>query len=53
MDMSHKVILIILDGLEYSAGEQCMGFLQALRKQGRATLYQLECELPSMSRPLY
>ncbi|NRA21748.1 MAG: alkaline phosphatase family protein [Oceanospirillaceae bacterium] len=51
--MSHKVILIILDGLEYSAGEQCMGFLQALRKQGRATLYQLECELPSMSRPLY
>ncbi|NQZ30976.1 MAG: alkaline phosphatase family protein [Oceanospirillaceae bacterium] len=51
--MSQKVILIILDGLEYNVGVQCMGFLQALRKQGRATLYKLECELPSMSRPLY
>ncbi|MEM5527852.1 alkaline phosphatase family protein [Gammaproteobacteria bacterium AS21] len=51
--MSNKVILIILDGLEYSVGEQCMGFLQALREQQQATLYKLQCELPSMSRPLY
>lgn len=51
--MSKKVILIVLDGLEYSVGEQCMGFLQALREQNKATLYKLQCELPSMSRPLY
>lgn len=51
--MSKKVILIILDGLEYSVGEKCMGFLQALREQNKATLYKLQCELPSMSRPLY
>ncbi|WP_271271196.1 alkaline phosphatase family protein [Aliamphritea hakodatensis] len=51
--MSQKVILVVLDGLEYGVGEQCMGFLQALREQGQATLYKLQCELPSMSRPLY
>lgn len=51
--MANKVILVILDGLEYSVGEQCMGFLQALREQGQASLYKIQCELPSMSRPLY
>ncbi len=30
-----------------------MGFLHALKEQGKATLYKLQCELPSMSRPLY
>ncbi len=51
--MSNKVILVILDGLEYSTAEQCMGFLHALKEQGKATLYKVQCELPSMSRPLY
>ncbi|MFT5720104.1 MAG: putative AlkP superfamily pyrophosphatase or phosphodiesterase [Motiliproteus sp.] len=51
--MANKVILVILDGLEYSTAEQCMGFLHALKEQGKATLYKLRCELPSMSRPLY
>lgn len=51
--MSHKVILVILDGLEYSTAAQCMGFLHALKEQGKATLYKVQCELPSMSRPLY
>lgn len=51
--MSDKVILVVLDGLGYQTAEQCMGFLQALRAQGSTTLYKLECELPSMSRPLY
>ncbi len=51
--MPHKVVLIVLDGLEYSVGEQCMGFLQAMREKGRATLYSMQSELPSMSRPLY
>lgn len=51
--MSNKVILVVLDGLEYNVGRQCMGFLQALCEQGTATLYKVQSELPSMSRPLY
>ena len=51
--MTDKVILIVLDGLAYKVAEQCMGFVQALCEQSRATLYKVQCELPSMSRPLY
>ncbi|WP_269618270.1 alkaline phosphatase family protein [Zhongshania sp. BJYM1] len=51
--MSHKVILIVLDGLAYNTAEQCMGFLQGLNEQKTSTLYKLQCELPSKSRPLY
>ena len=51
--MSNKVILIVLEGLAYDTAEQCMGFVQALKEQGQTTLYKLQCELPSMSRPLY
>ena len=52
-DMSNKVIMIVMDGLGYDTAESCMGFLQGLREQGKATLYKMHCELPSMSRPLY
>ena len=51
--MSEKVILVVLDGLSYSVAHHCMGYLNGLIKANSATLYQLECELPSMSRPLY
>ncbi|MRI31788.1 nucleotide pyrophosphatase [Endozoicomonas sp. OPT23] len=51
--MSNKVILIILDGLKYESARDCMGYMQALCQGQQATLYQLECELPSLSRPLY
>lgn len=51
--MSKKVILVVLDGLAYETAEQCMGFLQGLKEQGLATLYKMQCELPSKSRPLY
>ena len=51
--MTKKVILIVLDGLAYNTAEQCMGYLQGLKAQGISTLYKLECELPSKSRPLY
>ncbi|MFT6914337.1 MAG: putative AlkP superfamily pyrophosphatase or phosphodiesterase [Motiliproteus sp.] len=51
--MSNKVILVVLDGLGFEAAEHCMGFLRALDEQGSATLYKLESELPSLSRPLY
>lgn len=51
--MSKKVILVVLDGLAYQTAQQCMGFLQGLTEQGKATLYKVQSELPSMSRPLY
>ncbi len=51
--MSNKVILVVLDGLAYQTAQQCMGFLQGLTEQGKATLYKVQSELPSMSRPLY
>ncbi|NQY27740.1 MAG: alkaline phosphatase family protein [Piscirickettsiaceae bacterium] len=51
--MTNKVILIVLDGLAYKTAEQCLGFIQGLGEQGLATLYKVQCELPSMSRPLY
>ena len=51
--MVNKTILVVLDGLAYETAEQCMGFLHALKEQGIATSYKMQCELPSMSRPLY
>lgn len=51
--MPKKVILVVLDGLAYNSAEQCMGYLQGLKTQGTSTLYKLQCELPSKSRPLY
>lgn len=51
--MNNKVILVILDGLNYQVGRDCMGYLNSLIEHNRATLFQLQSELPSMSRPLY
>ncbi|MGV2990232.1 alkaline phosphatase family protein [Vibrio sp. E150_011] len=51
--MSNKVILVVLDGLNYQVARDCMGYLNGLIEQQKATLYPLQCELPSMSRPLY
>ncbi|KPD03719.1 alkaline phosphatase family protein [Moellerella wisconsensis] len=51
--MATKVILVILDGLNYQVAHDCMGYLQGLTESGHATLYSMNSELPSMSRPLY
>lgn len=51
--MNQKVILIVLDGLNYSVARDCMGYLHALTHYGEASLYKIESELPSNSRPLY
>ncbi|ASI91675.1 alkaline phosphatase family protein [Vibrio mediterranei] len=51
--MSNKVILVVLDGLNYQVARDCMGYLNGLIEQQKATLYPIQCELPSMSRPLY
>ena len=51
--MKHNVILVVLDGLNYTVARHAMGHLQAYVAAGRAALYRLECELPALSRPLY
>ncbi|UTW08556.1 alkaline phosphatase family protein [Pseudomonas benzenivorans] len=51
--MKHNVILVVLDGLNYQVARHALGHLQAYCDAGRAALYKLDCELPSLSRPLY
>ncbi|NLS11856.1 alkaline phosphatase family protein [Vibrio sp. SM6] len=57
--MSNKVILVVLDGLNYQVARDCMGYLNGLLEHhlplsdARASLYCLQSELPSLSRPLY
>lgn len=51
--MSNKVIYLIIDGLAWQVARDNMGYLLALCEAGQASRYQLECELPSLSRPLY
>lgn len=53
LPMKHNVILVVLDGLNAEVAQHAMGHLQAYVGAGRANLYKLECELPSLSRPLY
>ena len=49
----HNVILVVLDGLNYEVARHALGHLQAYCGAERAALYKLDCELPSLSRPLY
>lgn len=51
--MTHKAILVLLDGLNFEVASHALGHLYAYRNAGRAQLYKLECELPALSRPLY
>ena len=51
--MRNKVILIVIDGLAWQVAHDCLGYLQALREAGHASLYRFDCALPSLSRPLY
>jgi len=51
--MKSKVILVVVDGLAWQVAHDGMGHLQGLCEAGRASLYRMECELPSLSRPLY
>ncbi|MCJ8169865.1 alkaline phosphatase family protein [Atopomonas sediminilitoris] len=49
----HRVILIILDGLAWPVAQQTLGYVQGLCAAGLASSHRLQCELPSLSRPLY
>lgn len=48
-----KVILVLSDGLGYSAAVEGMGYLGHLVENKLASLYKVIGELPSMSRPMY
>jgi len=49
----NKVILVLSDGLRYDAAVDGMGFLGHLVETKQASLYQVQGELPSFSRPMY
>ena len=51
--MPSKVILVVLDGLNFEVAQHALGHLQAYCQAGRAALYKLDCALPALSRPLY
>ena len=48
-----KVILVLSDALRYDAAVAGMGFLGHLVETKQASLYEVQGELPSMSRPMY
>jgi len=51
--MNNKVILVVLDGLNFHIAQDCMGYVNGLVEDNQASLYKIQCELPSLSRPLY
>ncbi|MFZ5808355.1 MAG: alkaline phosphatase family protein [Chloroflexota bacterium] len=53
MNNSYKVILVLSDALRYDTAVNGMGYLGHLVEKGKASLYKIHGELPSMSRPMY
>lgn len=53
MSKGHKVIFVLLDGLNCQTACRCMGSLGALLEAGYGRLYAVQSALPSLSRPLY
>ena len=51
--MKTKVILVILDGLRFDVAQTSMGYLAHLVETRQASLYKIQAELPTLSRPLY
>ena len=47
--MNNKVILVILDGLNYQVAADCLGYLMGHVEQRSARLFKLRCELTSLS----
>jgi predicted AlkP superfamily pyrophosphatase or phosphodiesterase len=50
---NNKLAFIMIDGLRYDTAVFQMGFMHHLIEQKVAARYQVQSELPSMSRPLY
>ncbi|HZG17637.1 MAG TPA: alkaline phosphatase family protein [Candidatus Bathyarchaeia archaeon] len=51
--MNNKVIMVVVDGLQYETAITQMGYLNHLVEKGKAVRCQVLSELPSLSRPLY
>lgn len=51
--MTTKVLLIVLDGLRWDVAQTSMGYLAHLLETHQASLYKVQAELPTLSRPLY
>lgn len=52
MEKKNKVILVLLDGLNYKNSEY-MGYMTALEREGKAKFAKILSEMPSLSKPLY
>jgi predicted AlkP superfamily pyrophosphatase or phosphodiesterase len=51
--MAERVILVILDGLRFDVAHTSMGYLAHWIEAAQASLYRVQAELPTLSRPLY
>jgi predicted AlkP superfamily pyrophosphatase or phosphodiesterase len=51
--MTAKVIMVVIDGLQYGTAVSQMGYLNHLVEIGKAARCLVKSELPSLSRPLY
>lgn len=48
-----KLVVVVLDGLRYDSARKYLGYMEHLVEQGEATCFQVQSQLPSLSRPLY
>lgn len=48
-----KLVVVVLDGLRYDAARKYLGYIEHLVEQGEVSCYQVQSQLPSLSRPLY
>ncbi|MNC32852.1 phosphoglyceromutase [compost metagenome] len=53
MENRNKLVVVVLDGLRYDAARKFLGYMEHLVEQGIASCYQVQSQLPSLSRPLY
>jgi predicted AlkP superfamily pyrophosphatase or phosphodiesterase len=53
IDTTQKLIVVVLDGLRYDSARKYLGYMEHLVEQGQVNCYQVQSELPSLSRPLY
>lgn len=51
--MGNKVIMILVDALNYKIGSSAMGIMKHLTDSNLAIGYRIKTELPTLSRPLY
>ncbi len=50
---TRRLIFVLLDGLSAQTARSCMGYLEGMREAGLIFGGSVQCELPSLSRPLY